>query len=72
LFAVFIVGLIRFGPHVSSRHRTFLIVWLGSIYLIHIFGRFKAVHNDIGILFRLPFWPLVPGRSAGPVTVDPE
>ena len=50
LFALFIFGLIRFGPHVSAGHRTFLIVWLGSIYLIHTFGSFKAVHNDIGVL----------------------
>jgi hypothetical protein len=50
LFALFVYGLIRFGSHVSADHRTFLAVWMGSIYLIHTFGSFKAVHNDIGIL----------------------
>ena len=50
LFALFLYGLARFGSRVSAEHRTFLIVWMGSIYLIHTLGTFKATHNDIGIL----------------------
>ena len=66
LFALFLYGLARFGSRVSAEHRTFLIVWMGSIYLIHTLGTFKATHNDIGILLPAAVISATGVASLGP------